>query len=191
MEPNDDSTPPLNSSEASEPIIPPRGPGTSDGASASRRLAKELRDYHRLQDSATESEQPLGYILEPKGDDIFLWKGTVIGPLGSPYAGGLFFFDISLPTDYPFKPPAVALATRMYHPILTVGQKVCMSFLCDDQWSPATTIMRVMEAIIQDFMININPDTSHIHNMEAATYFKNDRLKFDQVARDWTQRFAL
>ena len=35
------------------------------------------------------------------------WKGTLKGPTGTPYEGGVFKIDIQLPADYPFVPPKV------------------------------------------------------------------------------------
>ena len=38
-------------------------------------------------------------------------KALISGPSGTPYAGGLFEFDILFPADYPQSPPKVAIVT--------------------------------------------------------------------------------
>lgn len=43
----------------------------------------------------------------PKGDTIYEWVSTILGPPGSVYEGGVFFIDVSFPAEYPFKPPKV------------------------------------------------------------------------------------
>ena len=45
---------------------------------------------------------------KPKSDNLFEWSGTIKGPEGSAYEGGVFIVEMKFPSDYPFKPPRVS-----------------------------------------------------------------------------------
>ena len=67
---------------------------------AIKRLQKE---HHGIQ-----IDCPVDYCANPMSEeDLFRWTATINGPVGSPYEGGMFFLDITVPPDYPFKAPSV------------------------------------------------------------------------------------
>jgi ubiquitin-conjugating enzyme E2 O len=52
-----------------------------------------------------------------------LLRAVIIGPAGTPYHDGLFFFDVQFPSNYPNKPPVSIFMSRasliVYFSILT------------------------------------------------------------------------
>ncbi|CAN6199565.1 unnamed protein product [Urochloa humidicola] len=152
--------------------------GSSGGTSVSssgKRIQKELLDLNASDCSAG-----------PKGDNLYHWLSTIIGPQGSPYEGGIFFLDIVFPPDYPFKPPMVTFKTRIYHCNVDATGKVHLDIL-KDGWSPAFTISKVLLAI-KDIISNPDPYTPLV--MSISRQYLTDRTKHDEIAAEWTMRFA-
>jgi ubiquitin-conjugating enzyme E2 Z len=86
-------------------------------------------------------------------DDEDMMKGycLIIGPSGTPYFGGYYFFEFTYPSDYPHSPPKVYFWTNgnnvRFNPNLYVCGKVCISLLNTwrgDQWTSCQTISSVL-----------------------------------------------
>ena len=68
------------------------------------RIKKELKDCNKDPDVS-------GIKASLVADTDYLhWTGTIKGPIDTPYQGGVFVIDITLPNDYPFVPPKVSAA---------------------------------------------------------------------------------
>lgn len=153
--------------------LPPRK------AMALKRIKKELEDLKR--------DPPAQCSAGPVNEDMFHWQATIMGPPDSPYQGGVFFLTIHFPTDYPFKPPKVAFTTRIYHPNINSNGSICLDIL-RSQWSPALTISKVLLSICS-LLCDPNPDDPLVP--EIARSYKTDREKYNELAREWTRKYAM
>ena len=91
----------------------------------------------------------------PKGDNIYEWVSTILGPPGSVYEGGVFFLDIHFSPEYPFKPPKVTFRTRIYHCNINSQGVICLDIL-KDNWSPALTVSKVLLSVCS-LLTDCNP----------------------------------
>lgn len=132
-------------------------------------------------------DPPSGCSAGPVGDDMFHWQASIMGPPDSPYQGGVFFLTIHFPTDYPFKPPKVAFTTRIYHPNINSNGSICLDIL-RSQWSPALTISKVLLSICS-MLTDPNPDDPLVP--EIAKMYKTDRVRYNQLAKEWTSKYAM
>lgn len=59
-------------------------------------------------------------------------RGTIQGPVGTCYEGGLFEVDIQIPKQYPFEPPKMKFVTKVWHPnISSQTGAICLVRFCD------------------------------------------------------------
>ncbi|OKL60663.1 hypothetical protein UA08_04029 [Talaromyces atroroseus] len=166
-----------------------------------KRISKELAEL-------TESP-PAGITVQLVDEaDVYKWKVFMKGPQDTPYqvqctfsghyisqfikvAGqdGTFLVNLTLPNEYPFKPPTVSFATKIYHPNVSNDDKgsMCLGMLKSDEWKPSSRIAAVLE-FARQLLVEPMPDDAV--EGRIAEQYQNDRKRFEEVARDWTRRFA-
>ncbi|XP_013780735.1 ubiquitin-conjugating enzyme E2-24 kDa-like [Limulus polyphemus] len=147
------------------------GRGRSSGSSSNQDREKEQKEpklnpkmSKALSTSAKRIQKELAEITldpppncsaGPKGDNLYEWVSTILGPPGSVYEGGVFFLDIHFSPEYPFKPPKVTFRTRIYHCNINSQGVICLDIL-KDNWSPALTISKVLLSICS-LLTDCNP----------------------------------
>ncbi|XP_057767564.1 ubiquitin-conjugating enzyme E2 27 [Salvia miltiorrhiza] len=145
------------------------------------RVQKELQDCNK-------DFEVSGIKVIPKGEtNLAFLLGTIPGPLGTPYEGGTFKIDITLPDGYPFEPPKMRFATKVWHPnISSQSGAICLDIL-KDQWSPALTLKTALLSV-QALLSAPEPDDPQ--DAVVAQQYLKDYQTFVGTARYWTEAFA-
>ncbi|KAK4773304.1 hypothetical protein SAY87_028323 [Trapa incisa] len=147
-------------------------------------------DFSRVQKELQECIKDIeasGIKVTPKGDNLSRLVGTIPGPIGTPYEGGTFQLDITLPDAYPFQPPKVQFTTKVWHPnISSQSGAICLDIL-KDQWSPALTLKT---ALLSVQALLSAPEPNDPQDAVVAQQYHRDYQTFVNTARYWTEAFA-
>ncbi|KAL5774471.1 hypothetical protein ACOSP7_012028 [Xanthoceras sorbifolium] len=138
------------------------------GSSTELALSQVKRDWvKKVQQewSILETNLPDTIYVRVYEERMDLLRAAIIGPSGTPYQDGLFFFDICLPPEYPYEPPAVHYHSGglRVNPNLYESGKVCLSLLNTwtgtgtEVWNPGcSTILQVLLSL-QALVLNEKP----------------------------------
>ena len=94
--------------------------------------------------------------------------------------------------DYPFKPPRFYFKTKIFHPNFREDCFICCHSLplLWTEWDPSTRIIDILKKI-QNLLVAPNVDEEcGAFNHEALKLYKEDKTKFEAIAREWTEKYA-
>ena len=103
--------------------------------------------------------------------------------------GGHFKLLLTLPAEYPFKPPVVNFQTKIYHPNVSNDEKgsMCLGMLRSDEWKPPNKIAAVLNMVRS---ILVEPNLDDAVEPSVADVYKTNRKDFDKIAKDWVKKYA-
>lgn len=145
-----------------------------------KRIAKELEECRQDTKSGVQLQ------LDNESD-LSKLTGYFQGPPGTPYEGGVFKVDINIPNEYPFKPPQMKFATKIYHPnISLVTGAICLDIL-KDAWTPVLTLK--LSLISLQSLLQL-PEPNDPQDAEVAKHYLMNKAGFDDTAAYWTKLYA-
>ena len=122
------------------------------------------------------------------------WLIIYTGIEGTPYEKGLFKVKLVFPDDYPNSMPKAYFLTKIYH--LNIkdpadGGEVCLENKNKGGqiYNHECDIIKYLDKIYYMFCRN-NPDSPWSFKDDRVNQYKKDRKKFDEIARDWTIKYA-
>lgn len=120
-------------------------------------------------------------------DDMYKEHYVLLkGPKDTPYEKGIFKLSISLPTDYPYKPPKLYFITKIYHPNISGDGSICIDIL-KDQWSSALRLNTVILSI-SDLLANPNPNDPLVPDI--ANEYNLKREYFNKKVIEYIEKYA-
>ncbi|RAK80978.1 UBC-like protein [Aspergillus fijiensis CBS 313.89] len=142
-----------------------------------RRVRAEL--LATVEDGPHSPQCPFVSFAPAAQNDLLNMIGTIAGPKGTPYEGGLFQISLSIPLSYPSQPPDCRFATKIWHP-----NSKALSF---------RVVLISVAALIGSpgqFMEE-EGGTSMPLRPKAAQMWLENSAEFEKTAQEWTRRYAM
>lgn len=149
---------------------------------AVQRIKREFKEVVRSEEVARCAIK-----VELVNDNYTELRGEIAGPPDTPYEGGTYTLEITVPETYPFNPPKVRFFTKIWHPnISSVTGAICLDIL-KDQWAAAMTLRTVLLSL-QALLAAAEPDDPQ--DAVVAKQFKENPEMFKLTAKHWAQAYA-
>ncbi len=150
-------------------------------------LIRIPKEYEKLQKDPIEN-----VILEMNQANIYEWSFVIFGPKDSPYEGGSYQGILTIPKEYPMKPPQVKFTSKLFHPNVYHDGKLCISILHEgadvtgyehelERWRPINNIRTVFISIIS---LLHDPNADSAANIDAAKLWREDKEAYLKRIKD-------
>jgi len=141
--------------------------------SAVKRILQEAKE---LQNDPSHE-----YSAGPLENDIFEWHATLRGAPDTEFEGGLYHCRVSLPAEYPFRPPSIMLLTPNGR--FELNKKICISFTNyhEELWQPAWGVRTAIIGL-QGFFPHKGEAAVGVGALE---YPISERKRLAALSREW------
>eukprot|EP01064_Diplonema_japonicum_P003442 TRINITY_DN1221_c0_g1_i2.p1 TRINITY_DN1221_c0_g1~~TRINITY_DN1221_c0_g1_i2.p1 ORF type:complete len:152 (+),score=34.29 TRINITY_DN1221_c0_g1_i2:59-514(+) len=148
---------------------------------STRRLGKELSELMK--------EPVEGVSVAANETDMFKWTAQVEGPKGTPYEGGIFAVEVTIPTEYPFKAPSFQFRTVPYHPSVKqdTGDVCSEAIGTGNSWKPS---IKIIDILLQVRELLCSPRPENPLEPDIAQQLATDKAAFDKAAVAATAKLA-
>lgn len=142
-----------------------------------KRISKEILMYKN------DNFKFPNLILRYNEDDLLKWYFIVYDLKDTAFENGIYFGKITLPSEYPLKPPDFIFITPNGR--FQTEKKICTTFSAYHQETYTSTwnILTMMEGMIS-FMTDLNPDIG-LGSMESTI---EDKQQFAKDSLEWNLR---
>lgn len=128
---------------------------------ASKKWLKKVQEDWKI----LQNDLPGGIFVRVYEDRMDLLRAMIVGPYGTPYQDGLFFFDFYFPPEYPDVPPVVHYYSGGWriNPNLYEDGKICLSLLNTwhgkgtEVWDASSSSILQIVVSIQGLILNSKP----------------------------------
>ncbi|WOK91481.1 ubiquitin-conjugating enzyme E2 38 [Canna indica] len=141
---------------------------------------------------ALENDLPETIYVRIYEERMDILRVAIVGPAGTPYHDGLFFFDIHFPSNYPDQPPEVYYWSHglRLNPNLYNCGRVCLSLLhtwmgsgCENWNSSKSSLLQVVVSI-QALVLNEKPyfNEPDYRSLANTPFGEQRSLKYNERA---------